>query len=283
LPLFGTHVSIAGGITNAFTEYREVGGSAFQIFTKNQRRWDSPPLTEETAAEFRKRWEECGRPPMNSHGSYLLNLASGDPEIVRKTLENAADDLRRCEALGIPFLVVHPGSHGGDGLSTGIKRIAENIARALEMAGSERVTVLLETTSGAGHSVGGEFVHLRDIIAASPEPARLGVCVDTCHIFAAGYELRDPEGYDKTIGELDRAVGLEKVRMFHVNDSMGVLGSKKDRHDHIGKGEIGLSGFQNLASDKRFSSRPMIIETPPGEGHEWDRENLRVLRELAGE
>jgi deoxyribonuclease-4 len=283
LPLFGTHVSIAGGITNAFTEFREVGGSALQLFTKNQRRWEAPPLTEEEAEKFCLLREECGNPPMASHGSYLLNFASGDPEILRKTLENASDDLARCERLGIRFLVVHPGSHGGDGLATGVDRIARNVTRAIETAKSERVTVLLETTSGAGNSVGGEFSHLRDIIAASPVPERLGVCVDTCHIFAAGYELRDQEGYLKTMEEFESVVGLGRVKMFHVNDSLGAFGSRRDRHEHIGKGEIGPAGFKNLVNDPRFSSHPMIVETPPGENNEWDKMNLKVLRKLAGE
>ncbi|TAL17850.1 deoxyribonuclease IV [bacterium] len=283
MPLFGAHVSIAGEITNAFTEYKDIGGSSLQLFTKNQRRWDAPPLTSEETARFRELWEECGSPPMASHGSYLLNFASGDPEILRKTLENSSDDLTRCEELGIHYLVVHPGSHGSDGIATGIRRIAQNVARAIEMAKSERVTVLLETTSGAGNSVGGEFSHLRDIISASPIPERLGVCVDTCHIFAAGYELREPESYRKTMEELESVIGLGRVKMFHVNDSLGALGSHRDRHEHVGKGEIGLAGFKNLVNDPRFSSHPMIVETPPGKDNIWDKRNLKVLRKLAGE
>ncbi|TLN12774.1 TIM barrel protein, partial [bacterium] len=155
MPLFGTHVSVAGGLCNAFGEFREVGGQAFQIFTKNQRRWESAPLAVEEAENFRALWAENGRPPIASHGSYLLNLASGDPEISEKTVKNLVDELKRVEMLHIPYIVLHPGSHGGDGVEVGIARIAENIAIAFEEAQSERATVLLETTSGAGNSVGG--------------------------------------------------------------------------------------------------------------------------------
>ncbi|PLX42613.1 MAG: deoxyribonuclease IV [Deltaproteobacteria bacterium] len=280
IPRLGVHVSVAGGLVNGLIRGAELGCEAIQIFTKNQRRWNHPPLAEDTAEEFRAAFPKYGSPPIASHGAYLLNLAAAENEVAEKTMANLTDELERCRMLRVPYLVLHPGSHGGAGVETGVKRIAKNIGEALSRSGNEVTTVLLETTSGAGKSVGGEFSHLRDIIAASPMPERLGVCVDTCHIFAAGYELKTREGYEETVEKLSRIVTLERVNFFHLNDSLGELGSKKDRHTHIGKGELGLAPFGFLMNDPRFYEVPMVLETPDGDNGEMDAINLATLRSL---
>ena len=280
IPRLGVHVSVAGGLINGLIRGEELGCEALQIFTKNQRRWNHPPLEEATAEEFREAFPKYGAPPIASHGAYLLNLAAEGNEVAEKTMANLTDELWRCQMLALPYLVLHPGSHGGAGVEEGVKRIAANIGEALTRSGNEVTTVLLETTSGAGKTVGGEFSHLRDIIAASQMPERLGVCVDTCHIFAAGYELRTNEGYEETVEKLSRTITLERVNFFHLNDSLGVLGSKKDRHTHIGKGELGLAPFGFLMNDLRFREVPMVLETPDGDNGEMDSVNLSTLRSL---
>ncbi|HEY6007166.1 MAG TPA: deoxyribonuclease IV, partial [Geobacteraceae bacterium] len=189
-------------------------------------------------------------------------------------------ELRRCAALAIPWAVLHPGSHLGEGVEAGIERLAANLDRCLEAAPG--VEVLLETTAGQGTGIGRRFEELRDILAAVRHPGRIGVCLDTSHVFAAGYDLRTPEGYADAMGSLDRTVGLGRVKFFHLNDSLGDLGSRLDRHTHIGEGKIGLAGFRNLVTDPRFADHPMVLETPKGEDLADDRRNLKVLRKLAG-
>jgi len=277
--LLGAHESVAGGIHLAFDRIKEAGGDALQIFTRNQRQWNPAPLTEEERKLFADAWQESVNMPVASHASYLVNLASGKPDLVKKSIAAFADELKRSELLNIPFVVMHPGSHGGDGVDTGINRFIQNLDLALELADNQ-VMVLLETTAGQGTGLGSRFEEIAAIIEGSKYQEKLGVCVDTCHIFAAGYDIRSPESYQETMTEFDRLVGIERIKFFHLNDSKKGLKCRVDRHEHIGKGEIGLEGFRNLLNDPRFANHPMTLETPKGKDLQEDRDNLATLRGL---
>ncbi len=217
---------------------------------------------------------------MASHDSYLINLASPKEETAEKSIKAFAAELQRCAALSIPFLIMHPGSHLGEGIEAGLDRFTKNLDRAIAAAATSEVMVLLETTAGQGTNLGANFEELAAIITAAAHPAQLGVCYDTCHTFAAGYDIRTPEAYEKTMAEFDRLIGLERLKFFHLNDALKGLGSRVDRHTHIGKGEIGLAGFKNLVSDPRFQNHPMVLETPKSDDLHEDRENLAILRSL---
>lgn len=276
----GSHMSISGGLHKAFDHIQAVDGSALQVFTRNQRQWKIPPLTEAIIKSFTDAWKAWGDYPVAAHDSYLINLASPKPEGEAKSLKAFTEELRRCEVLGIPWLVTHPGSHLGKGVEAGIERYARNLDHALEASETENVTVLLETTAGQGTNLGATFQELGDIMARSAHADRLGVCYDTCHTFAAGYDIRTPEAYAATMDEFDRFVGTGKIRFFHLNDSKTPLGSHKDRHDHIGKGALGTEAFANLLNDERFAAVGMSLETDKGDDLEEDRMNLAVLRGL---
>jgi len=277
----GAHMSIAGGLHMAFERIRAVDGTALQIFTRNQRQWKIPALTDYDADLFAVAWEQWGDYPVAAHDSYLINLASPDPELSRRSLAAFASELRRVETLRIPFLVTHPGSHLGEGVDAGIRRYAANLDRAIEESGSRKAMVLLETTAGQGTNLGATFEELARIIEGSAHPDRIGVCFDTCHAFAAGYDIRTPEAYAATFDAFYRAIGLDRLRFFHVNDTKNGLGSHKDRHEHIGQGEIGLDGFRNLMRDPRFADVPKTLETPKDADLKDDVRNLGILRELA--
>jgi len=277
--LLGAHESVAGGLHLAFDRIKEAGGDALQIFTRNQRQWNPSPLTEEEQTLFATAWQECSNIPVASHASYLVNLASGKPDLIKKSIAAFADELKRSALLNIPFVVMHPGSHGGDGVDTGIERFIKNLDLALELADNQ-VMVLLETTAGQGTGLGSRFEELASIIEGSKYQEKLGVCVDTCHIFAAGYDIRSPESYQETMTEFDRLVGIERIKFFHLNDSKKGLQCKVDRHEHIGKGKIGLEGFRNLLNDPHFADHPMTLETPKGKDLQEDRDNLATLRSL---
>jgi deoxyribonuclease-4 len=279
MPFLGAHESVAGGLHLAFDRLRQVNGQALQIFTRNQRQWHPQPLTASEIALFQTAWQESGRVPVASHASYLINLASGKPELIQKSITAFAEEIRRCEQLGIPFVVIHPGSHGGDGVKIGIARFSAALDLALTETGT-KVTVLLETTAGQGTGLGSRFEELAAILELSHHSQNLGVCVDTCHIFAAGYDIRTHSAYEQTMAECDRLIGLKQIRFFHLNDSKQKLGSRVDRHQHIGQGEIGLDGFRNVLNDPRFSSHPMTLETDKGEDLQEDKENLAILHRL---
>jgi len=279
MPLLGAHESVAGGLHLAFERISRVGGESLQIFSRNQRQWQPSELQPEEIELFTKAHEESGGMPVASHASYLVNLASGKKELLEKSVHSLALELSRCARLGIAYVVLHPGSHGGDGIEAGLKRVVRGLDRAIEQSGAG-VQVLVETTAGQGTGLGSGFEELAYILDNSMFPELLGVCIDTCHIFAAGYELRTAEGYQATIAALEGSVGLEKIRFFHLNDSKKGLGSRVDRHEHIGKGEIGLNGFRNLLNDPRFAGLPMTLETPKGDNLAEDRQNLQVLRSL---
>lgn len=281
MPLLGAHESTAGGLHLAFVRIISVGGQALQIFTRNQRQWQVPPLTAEEISRFRGQWAESPDMPVASHASYLINLGSGDGAQAEKSVQAVVEELRRCDLLGIPWLVIHPGSHGGDGVEVGLARVVKNLDAALAAAGKEStVKILLETTAGQGNALGSRFEELAWIIDNARRPDRLGVCLDTCHIFAGGYDIRTPETYTRTMADFDRTIGLERLLFIHLNDSKKDLGSRVDRHEHIGRGRIGRAGFGLLLNDPRFARMPMTLETPKGDDLVEDRENLRLLQTL---
>ncbi|MDO9041633.1 MAG: deoxyribonuclease IV [Desulfocapsaceae bacterium] len=297
MPLLGAHESVAGGLHLAFDRLHQVGGEALQIFTRNQRQWHPQPLTQEEIDLFQTARQQNNNPPVGrslsvhgaidtwasmpvaSHASYLINLASGKQELVEKSIAAFGAEIHRCEQLGIPFVIIHPGSHGGDGVEEGVARFTRALDLALEETGAG-VTVLLETTAGQGTSLGSRFEELAFVLEHSGYPQRLGVCVDTCHIFAAGYDIGTRPAYTQTMAEFDRLVGIERIKFFHLNDSKQQLASRVDRHEHIGQGAIGLDGFRSLLNDPRFTDHPMTLETPKGDDLQEDRDNLLTLHGL---
>jgi len=279
MPLFGAHESVAGGLHLAFDRVDSVGGESLQIFTRNQRQWKPKPLSEEEVRDFHVAHERYQGMPVASHASYLVNLATGKDELLEKSIAALVLEFERCRLLGVPYVVMHPGSHGGDGVEAGLARFVAGMDRVLEQTGDE-VMLLIETTAGQGTGLGSSFAEIGTIRSESRFSERIGVCVDTCHIFAAGYDLRTAETYRATMAELDREVGLAQVKFFHLNDSKKGCGSRVDRHEHIGKGMIGLEGFRNLVNDSRFATMAMTIETDKGDDLAEDRENIAVLRSL---
>ena len=280
MPLLGAHMSIAGGLHLAFTRIRKVKGEALQIFLSNQRQWETTPLTSEMVVEFRRHWEENDYMPVAAHDSYLINLATPDPTTLEKSVAAFADELERAAILGIPFLITHPGSHRGVGVEAGLERFVENMDRAISRSQTSTVMVLIENTAGQGTNLGSTFEEISFIITESQYGDGLGVCFDTSHAFAAGYDIRTRVTYEDTFSTFDQIIGLEKLKFFHINDSKRPLGSRVDRHEHIGKGEIGLAGFRLLLNDPRFQQHPMVLETPKGKELKEDKKNLKVLRSL---
>jgi deoxyribonuclease-4 len=280
VPLLGAHMSIAGGLHLAFTRIRKVKGEALQIFLSNQRQWKSPPLTSEMIEVFRLEWEKNQRIVVAAHDSYLINLAAPDQTTVEQSVNAFADELLRAAALEIPFLITHPGSHRGQGVEAGLKRFVRNLDSAITLSGTDTVSILIETTAGQGTNLGSQFEEIAFILSESQYGDRLGVCFDTSHAFAAGYDLRTPETYEKTFSLFDRIVGVQRLKFIHLNDSKRPLASRVDRHEHIGKGEIGLEGFRLLLNDPRFQNHPMVLETPKGKDLKEDKANLKILRSL---
>jgi deoxyribonuclease-4 len=273
-------MSIAGGLDLAFARIREVKGEALQIFLRNERRWQTPPLAPDAVARFRRAHEESGHLPLAAHDSYLINLAAPDPAVRDRSIDAFTEELRRGEMLGISFLISHPGSHLGHGVEPGLERFVQGLDRAVAASSTSRIAVLIETTAGQGTNLGSTFEEIAFILGRARYGHRLGVCLDTCHCFAAGYDLRTPEAYEETMRRFHDVVGLERLKYFHLNDSTGDLGSRLDRHEHIGKGEIGLAGFELLLKDARFRDHPMVLETPKGKDLKEDKKNLKVLRSL---
>lgn len=280
MPLLGAHMSIAGGLHLAFTRIRKVKGEALQIFLRNQRQWKSPPLTSEMIEVFRLEWEKNQRIVVAAHDSYLINLAAPDQTTVEQSVSAFTDELVRAAALQIPFLITHPGSHRGLGVQAGLKRFVRNLDSAITLSRTSTVSILIETTAGQGTNLGSQFEEIAFILSESQYGDRLGVCFDTSHAFAAGYDLRTPETYEETLSLFDRVVGLQRLKFFHLNDSKRPLASRVDRHEHIGKGEIGLEGFRLLLNDPRFQNHPMVLETPKGKDLKEDKANLKTLRSL---
>jgi len=279
-PKLGAHESIAGGVEKALARAQDVGCETLQIFVKSPNRWSSKPLAEKNILAFKEAVGETGIWPVFAHSLYLVNLATPDEALWQKSLTALVDDLERSEQLGLPGLVLHPGSHRGAGEEAGIARIVAALDEIHNRLPGYGVQIWLETTAGQGDHLGYRFEQLRAMIDGVREPERLGVCFDTAHVFAAGYELRDREGYETTWSEFEAALGLDRLRAMHLNDSQKGLGSRGDRHEHIGKGLLGLEPFRFLLNDPRFTHLPMTLETPKGSDLAEDRENLAVLRSL---
>jgi deoxyribonuclease-4 len=272
-------MSIAGGHHLAVRAAHAVGFRCVQVFTKSANQWKAKALDDALVAEFRKALAETGIADPVAHNSYLINLGSPDDALWKKSIDAMTLELERAEMLGIADLVTHPGAHCGSGERKGLRRIARALNEVHRRAKGFHTRIDLETTAGQGSCLGDKFEHLGRIIELVKEPERLGVCVDTCHIFAAGYPLGNTEQYNATIEELDRSVGLSRVRVWHLNDSRRELGSRVDRHAAIGAGHLGLSPFRFVVNDPRFAHVPMVLETPKGieHGEDLDARNLRTL------
>ena len=274
-------MSVAGGVDRAIDRARDAGCTALQIFLKNNNQWRGKPLAPEAIERYRAEVAkgDLGRPI--AHGSYLVNLAGPNPELLKKSMANLLDDLERAEVLGVPGVVLHPGAHMGEGETKAVKQIARQINLLFQKSEGNPTAIYLEATAGQGSAIGYRFEHLRDIIDLVRDKDRIAVCLDTCHIFAAGYDIRTREGAREVMDEFDRVVGLDWLRAFHFNDSKRELGSRVDRHTHIGKGCIGREGFAALMQDRRILHIPRILETPKGDDLAEDRMNLATLRRLA--
>ena len=277
----GVHVSIAGSIDRAVDRAEEIGCDTFQIFSRNPRGWSFKEISQEAAEEFKRKLKRTGIGPAVDHMPYLPNFATPKEEVYQKSVEALALELERCDLLGIPYLVTHLGSHLESGKEEGLRRTAEAIKKAIS-ATENGVILLLETTSGSKNSVGGSFEDLADIMRRVDREDRVAACFDTCHAFAAGYEVRSEEGLEETLEEFDEEVGLEKILVVHLNDSKGVRGSKLDRHEHIGLGAIGEDGFRQILRHPAIRGRTLILETPVDDRRD-DRGNIAKVRELAGE
>ena len=278
--LFGAHESIAGGVFNAVILGQKATCDTIQMFNKSSNQWRAKKLESKEIDEFFRQIELTRVTVSVSHTSYLINIASPDQALNKKSFDALKEELERCGVLKIPNLVLHPGSHVGSGEETGMNLISENINRLFEALPDGKVCLLLETTAGQGTNLGYTFEQLAYMIDRVEDKKRVGVCLDTCHIFAAGYPIIAPKDYKKTIKHFDDVIGLDRLRIIHVNDSLKEFGSKKDRHEHIGKGHIGLDGISNFVNDKRLAKVPMVLETPKEDDLVEDIENLRVLRSL---
>lgn len=277
----GAHMSIAGGVSRALDRAASIGSNAVQVFTKNNRQWAGPPIDPEDVARWLDLMPACGIEYAVSHASYLINLASPKLDIWERSVRAHADELRRAHAYGIPHVVLHPGSHTGSGVEAGLAQIvaALNCIHAETPECGDTLT-LLELMAGQGDCLGASFRQLRQVIEQVDDPARMAVCADTCHAFAAGYDLRTSESYEAFMAEIEREVGLGAVKCWHFNDSKGALGSRLDRHTHIGEGEIGVEGFRRILNDPRWYGIAMLLETPKGEDLADDVRNLARLCEL---
>jgi deoxyribonuclease-4 len=280
-PLIGAHMSIAGGVSKALARGREAGCATIQIFTKNANQWAARPLDPEEVVRFKAACRDTGIKPVVAHDSYLINLASPDPALYKKSIDALRDELERTEALGLVGLIIHPGAHMGAGEKKGLARIARALDRIHARTAGFKARILLENTSGQGTVLGHRFEHLATIMEQVKAPERLGVCFDTCHAFAAGYDISTEKGYCAVFREFGRIIGIKNLRAMHLNDSRGELGSRRDRHAQIGKGAIGLEGFRCIMIDRRLARIPKILETPKGEDLAEDRLNLATLRRLA--
>jgi deoxyribonuclease-4 len=274
-------MSIAGGLYKAVERGVEVGATALQVFTSSSNQWHTRDLTPEEIARFRDALAASTIGAVVAHDSYLINLASPDAALWRRSVDAFVEEIRRCATLGIGALVFHPGAHMGEGETAGVARIAKAVNEAHRRTAASRVLTLLETHAGQGTTLGHRFEHLRDILAALKDPSRAGVCLDTCHVFAAGYPIHTAEGWDRTLSEFDTVIGLARLKAVHVNDSKKDLGSRVDRHAGLGEGMMGFIPFFHLVHDPRTRSLPLILETPKGDDLAEDRVNLATLRRLA--
>ena len=278
--LFGAHESISGGVFNAIERGQTATCDTIQMFNKSNSQWRAKKIEQAELDKYFQMIEETGVTVATSHSSYLINIASPDKELNEKSYKSLKEEIERCGMLKIPNLVMHPGSHVGTGEDGGIKRIVKNLSRLFKELKNNNVWLLLETTAGQGSHLGYTFEQIAEMIDGVKDQDHIGVCMDTCHIFAAGYPLSDSKEYKQTTKKFDDIIGLDKLRIIHMNDSKKEFGSRRDRHEHIGKGHIGIEAFRNIVNDKRLEKIPMILETPKEEELKEDIENLKVLRSL---
>jgi deoxyribonuclease-4 len=278
----GAHMSMAGGFDKAVERAREVDSDALQIFTKNQNQWKARDIKGEEVELFKAKLAEHRISPVVAHDSYLINLASPKDELWEKSIEAFRIELERCEMLGIPYLVTHPGAHTGSGTEAGIKRIIEALGRVHVDLPGYQVMTLLETTAGQGSNLGATFEELAAMLDGVADSDRVGVCMDTCHIFVAGYDIRSPETYAETMQKFDDVIGIPRIKALHFNDAKQDHGSRKDRHHLIGKGFIGTLGFWSFMNDPRLEGLPALLETEKGDDLAEDREAITLLRSMVG-
>ena len=283
MPILGAHMSISGGFHKAIERAVNVGCDCVQIFTKNSNQWNAKDITQEGAEWFRRALEDSVLTSAFAHDSYLINLASPDDAIWRRSVNGLIDELRRAELLGIRSVVTHPGAYTTGSERRGIRRIVRSLNEIHRRTRSLNADCVLETTAGQGTTLGWQFGQLAEILDRVEHPERMGFCFDTCHVFAAGYPLCKREEYEVTMMEFDRLIGVDRIRVFHLNDSRREQGSRVDRHAHIGRGAMGVAPFRHILQDDRFQQTPMILETPKGTegGDDLDRLNLGMLRRLA--
>lgn len=282
MDLLGAHMSIAGGIYNAPERGVKAGCNVIQLFTQNANQWKGKAVSDEDAKLFQVKLAASGISDVVSHDIYLINLAAAAGEVRDKSLVGFREELERCARLGIAKIVMHPGSHNGDGEEVGIKRVCEAFDQLFSQVPQFTGQVLLENTAGQGTNLGHRFEHLKAIIEGSSFRERFGVCLDTCHAFAAGYQISEKDGFLRTFEEFDAAIGLPALLAFHLNDSKKGLGCRVDRHEHIGAGALGLEAFRLIMNEPRFAQIPKFIETPKGDDDEMDLVNLKLLRSLVG-
>jgi deoxyribonuclease-4 len=279
--LLGAHLSIAKGLHEAVYAAARYGSSTLQIFTKNASTWKEKALSETDIQKFKAACQDTGIHEIAAHTSYLINMAGSDTVKTEKSKSALAAELIRSDKLGIPYVVLHPGSHKGEGEAAAVERIISRLNAVFSETRDASPRLLLETTAGQGACIGHRFEHLAAIMRGVTEPDRLGICLDTCHIFAAGYDISTPSGYRETMAEFDAVIGLEHLYVIHLNDAKRGAGSLVDRHAHIGDGHIGLTGFKSIINDTRLEEIPKIIETPKKKnGEDADSINLALLRRL---
>jgi deoxyribonuclease IV len=278
---FGAHMSIAGGCDQALIKAAALNMTSCQIFTKNASQWAAKPLDPAMIERWNEQRATTGIKHLVAHDSYLINVASPDDANWEKSRLALAVELERCDQLDVPYLVSHPGAHMGTGEEAGIQRVAAAINKIFDEQPDGRSMLLLETTAGQGSTLGRTFEELASIIEQVDNKSRVGVCLDTCHIFVAGYDIRDADSYAKTMCSFDEVIGLNRLKVIHLNDAKKGLGSHVDRHTHIGDGELGISAFENLIRDERLQGRPAVLETPKGDNDEEDARNLATLRGIA--
>jgi deoxyribonuclease-4 len=282
MAILGAHMSIAGGYYKAVEAAHRCGCDCVQLFTKNNNQWRAKPLTDEDCQRFRAALDDLNVKHPISHDSYLINMASPDKELWKRSIDAFVIELQRAEMLGIPYVVAHPGAYTTSTEAAGLKRVAQALNSVHRQLPKTTAQCLLETTAGQGSNLGWRFEHLAKIIEGVKDPDRVGICFDTCHVFAAGYEMETEKQYKATMRALNQTVGVKKIKAFHFNDSKKPCGSRVDRHEHIGQGHLGLAPFAHLLNDRRFRKVPMYLETPKGthQGKEFDVINLKRLRDL---
>ncbi len=276
--LLGAHMPTSGGLHKAITSGYEIGCTTIQLFTASPRQWRARPLSEEEIRDFEQARRETGIDVIISHDSYLINLAAPNVDVLQRSREAFLEELQRAEALGIPWVVTHMGAYLDSTEEEGLKVLGESVRLLLKQTDGMRVGIALETAAGQGTNLGYRFEHLARIIDAAGGSERVGVCFDTCHVFVAGYDIRTPEALSATLDEFDQVIGLDRLKVVHVNDAKKPLGSRVDRHEHIGDGELGLEAFRALLHEPRLQHVPVILETPDAE--KMHPENLRRLKEL---